>query len=101
MVGQDPVPAADAKDGALQAVAGATGAALGAGATGDVDLTHDPLPQEGSIGGPVDDADELVAQNASESGVAAYNLEIGVADAGQEGADPHFSGWGLGGGIVG
>jgi hypothetical protein len=52
-------------------------------AAGGVDLAHHPLADQVRVLSLLDHAHELVTQNATVPGVAAYNLQISVADTGQ------------------
>ena len=72
----------DAEDGAVGAVAGPACAARLARVAAAVDLADDPAA--GQRAG-LRHADELVAEHALKSHVAAHELQVGLADAGARG----------------
>jgi hypothetical protein len=59
------------------------------GAAPDIDLPGDALvdPMTISLGRSIDDADEFVAGDADEGGIAVEHLEVGAADAGSRDAN--------------
>jgi len=85
------VPARDAEHGAALAVGTAAARARRAAAAHGVDLAHH-APADERLGAPLDDADELVAQDPGARVVAAGDLEVGVADAGADHADQRLAG---------
>ncbi len=80
---------ADADDVAVVAVLLDPARAPVAVPAADVDLADDALADPGGVSRRrlLDDADELVAGDAGELGVAFENLKIGAADAGAADAD--------------
>ena len=68
------------------------GAAAAAFAAADGDLADHATADPGRVGRPgvLDDADELVARDAREAGVAAKEFEVGAADAGGRDANEAF-----------
>jgi len=78
----------DAEHGSSRTVPGVAGSAAVAGAAAGVDLAGDARAlRERSAAGIEDLADELVADRPGEAGVAAHELEVRVADAGQDDAN--------------
>ncbi len=89
ILGKRPVVLADADDVAVVAVLLDPPRAPVAVPAADVDLADDALADPGRVRRRrlLDDADELVAGDAGELGVALEDLEIGAADAGAADAD--------------
>ena len=89
ILGKRPVVLADADDVAVVAVLLDPARAPVTVPAPDVDLADDALADPGGVRRRrlLDDADELVAGDAGELGVAFEDLEIGAADAGAPDAD--------------
>ena len=89
ILGKRPVVLADADDVAVVAVLLDPPRAPVAVTAADVDLADDALADPGGVRRRrlLDDADELVAGDAGEPGVALEDLEIGAADTGAADAD--------------
>jgi hypothetical protein len=67
-----------------------TGAAEVAFAAARIDFTDDASTNKRTISALFDDADKLVPDRSLETRVATRNLEIGVANAGQQHTDQRF-----------
>ena len=95
VLGKGAVMPQQAQNPALLAVAGEAPAAAGAGSTGDIDLSHHPLPEVGGVRRPHHLPHKLVARDAAEIVVPPQYFQVGAADPRQ--ADPHqgFAGAGL------
>ena len=86
-VGEGPVGIDDALYPACRAMARETRPAPVAGSTAEVDLADDPRPDERGVRCRRDLSDPLVSGRPLESEIAAADLEVGAADAGQAHAD--------------
>ena len=100
-LGQGPLAAADPDDRAFGTMGAPAGRAIRAPAAGDVDLADhaagDPFL---GAGGLLHHAHELVAGDARAGRVAAPQLQVGSADAGQDHAHDRLAGLGPRGGQV-
>ena len=92
MIGQGAIAADDAQGGAVGAMGMPAGQAGRAGVAGGVDVAHHTAADPGRIGRLDDLADEFVPQHAAKRHVAAHQLQIGVADAGQPHAHQRLTG---------
>jgi hypothetical protein len=70
------------------APAGSTGLAL---AAGRIDLANHPLANEAGVPGLLYNTHELVTKNPLEASITLYNLQVSVADAGQNNPNTGFT----------
>src|SRR5215468_9411761 len=62
-------------------------------ATAGIDFADNPLAHQSIIARLFDDSDELMADRAFESGIAAGDFKIGIANPRQDHADHCFASW--------
>ena len=88
VIGERAVVIQDPEDGSVRAVRWSAGVARRTRPAAAVDLSDDALAFERAR---LRDADELVAEHAAESHVAANELKIGLADASAEHTNQHLA----------
>jgi hypothetical protein len=90
-----PIAPADPKRSAIGAVSWPPGTTGGTCSTGSIDLAHDALTMPGGVLRLLDHTYELVAQDAMKACISPHNLEVRVADTGQDRPDLYLTRSGL------